>query len=169
MAKQEVSSVHKHPLLPFTRLVSTMCEGCGLNGHMYGGYRCNELGCIDAVFHKECGEALPEINHPSHLDHPLKLFSHDVEYFCSLCGGWGSPFGYSCSICDFKLDMVCATQSTPLAILVKPARTSIHLNSAILPSLLMTTCPQEIANCVIIHVITTDTSICVFSANCTFM
>ncbi|KAF8055797.1 hypothetical protein N665_1286s0007 [Sinapis alba] len=124
MEKQEVSSVHKHPLLPFTRFVFGSCKGCGFYGNIYGGYRCNELGCgDDAVFHKECGEASQEINHPSHLNHPLKLFSHDVEYSCSLCGGWGFPFGYSCSVCDFKLDMVCATQSSPLAILAKP---SVH-------------------------------------------
>ncbi|RID52645.1 hypothetical protein BRARA_G00097 [Brassica rapa] len=122
MEKLEVSSVHNHPLLPLTRFVFGMCKGCDFMGYIYGGYCCNELGCGGEVFHKECGEALPEINHSSHPGHLLKLFSRET-YSCSLCGESRFLFGYSCSICNFKLDLDCARRAAPLPILSKP---SVH-------------------------------------------
>ncbi|XP_056844564.1 uncharacterized protein LOC108820157 isoform X2 [Raphanus sativus] len=118
MEKQEVS-IHEHPLLPVTRFVDGHCKGCYVLDYMYGGYCCNELGC-GAMFHKECGEALQEINHSSHPDHPLKLIIDDKYYACSLCRRYGSPLVYSCSVCDFKLDLDCAARSPQLSTLSKP-------------------------------------------------
>ncbi|KAG7559918.1 Protein kinase C-like phorbol ester/diacylglycerol-binding domain [Arabidopsis thaliana x Arabidopsis arenosa] len=105
--------VHNHPLIPFTRFHHGLCAGCwsDSNGYIYGGYICNELGC-NSVFHKECAESAAEINHHSHPNHPLKLFLAYKPFDCSLCGD--SPrVGYSCSICDFKLDLSCARQPPP--------------------------------------------------------
>ncbi|CAL9247382.1 unnamed protein product [Arabidopsis halleri] len=105
--------VHNHPLIPFTRFHHGLCTGCwsDSDGYIYGGYICNELGC-NSVFHKECAESAAEINHHSHPNHPLKLFLAYKPFDCSLCGD--SPrVGYSCSICDFKLDLSCARQPPP--------------------------------------------------------
>ncbi|WZZ85802.1 hypothetical protein YC2023_114381 [Brassica napus] len=40
--------VHNHPLLPLTRFSLGRCKGCWSHGYIYGGYRCNELGCDQA-------------------------------------------------------------------------------------------------------------------------
>ncbi|KAL1208345.1 Protein VACUOLELESS GAMETOPHYTES [Cardamine amara subsp. amara] len=108
--------IHKHPLLPLTRFFYGYCLGCYSCGYIYGGDRCNELGCEDYVYHKECADLLPEINHSSHPDHPLKLILSDEESACNRCGiSFGN--GYICSLCDFKLDIRCAKGPAPLPIL----------------------------------------------------
>ncbi|KAG7584418.1 Zinc finger PHD-type [Arabidopsis suecica] len=109
MEKTE-SPIHKHPLLTITRFLERLCEGCGHWGYIYGGYCCNELGCQNSVFHKECAESLPEINHSSHPDHPLKLLLSRQSSTCSHCQG-SFQNGYFCSICDFKLDLSCARET----------------------------------------------------------
>ncbi|ESQ50336.1 hypothetical protein EUTSA_v10002199mg [Eutrema salsugineum] len=101
--------LHEHPLLPVTRFAFGRCQGClpSTNDYIYRGYRCNELGC-EAVFHKECAESLPEINHCSHPDHPLKLIILDSNpSTCSFCKE-KFKVGYCCSNCDFKLVLPCA-------------------------------------------------------------
>ncbi|ESQ50337.1 hypothetical protein EUTSA_v10001923mg [Eutrema salsugineum] len=109
-SKQIKIPLHEHPLLPVTRFAFGRCQGClpSTNDYIYGGYRCNELGC-EAMFHKECAESLPEINHYSHPDHPLKLILQDSKPFstCSFCRD-KFKVGYCCSVCDFHLDLRCA-------------------------------------------------------------
>ncbi|XP_010490306.1 PREDICTED: uncharacterized protein LOC104768064 [Camelina sativa] len=117
MEKVEVP-IHKHPLLPFTRFFERPCVGCKYLGYIYQGYRCNELGCHKTLYHKECAESLPQINHPSHPDHPLKLLLNGRSSTCSRCGV-SFQNGYSCSICDFKLDLSCASGQAPPLILEK--------------------------------------------------
>ncbi|EOA32746.1 hypothetical protein CARUB_v10016051mg [Capsella rubella] len=117
MDKVEVP-IHKHPLLPFARFIERPCEGCRIFGYIYKGYRCNELGCHNILFHKECAESLPEINHPSHPDHPLKLLLKGRSCTCSQCGV-SFQYGYICSICDFMLDLSCAGGQAPLLVLEK--------------------------------------------------
>ncbi|XP_056864505.1 uncharacterized protein LOC108854095 [Raphanus sativus] len=116
--------VHKHSLLPFTRFSLGLCEGCRSRGYIYEGYRCNESRC-DTLFHKECAESLPEINHPSHPDHPLKLapVSNYNPSFCGLCRAL-FMVGYFCSICDFKLDLGCA--KGPGVPLLVPEVSNVH-------------------------------------------
>ncbi|KAG7579763.1 Zinc finger PHD-type [Arabidopsis thaliana x Arabidopsis arenosa] len=110
--------IHKHPLLPFTRFSRDKCKVCGSYGYIYGGYRCNEFGCPEYVYHKACAESLPEINHSSHPDHPLKLLPSDEESACSQCRlMFKDGYNYICSICDFKLDLCCAKGSDPLLVL----------------------------------------------------
>ncbi|EOA17865.1 hypothetical protein CARUB_v10006270mg [Capsella rubella] len=106
--------IHEHPLLPITRFFSSRgCNGCGSKGYIYGGYRCNELGCETPSFHKECAESLPEITHSSHPDHPLKLQLNDKVSACNQCGIElvEEKWIYMCSICDFKLDLHCAKEA----------------------------------------------------------
>lgn len=81
--------IHKHPLLPITRFFSRRgCNGCGSYGYIYGGYRCNELGCETPAFHRECAESLQEIKHFSHPDHPLNLRLNDKASTCNRCGSY---------------------------------------------------------------------------------
>ncbi|EOA18604.1 hypothetical protein CARUB_v10007177mg [Capsella rubella] len=105
--------IHKHPLLPITRFSSRRggCNGCGSKGYIYGGYRCNELGCETPTFHRDCAESLPEIKHSSHPHHPLKLSLNNKVSACNQCGIHlvKERWIYICLICDdFKLDLYCA-------------------------------------------------------------
>ncbi|KAF8079728.1 hypothetical protein N665_1004s0012 [Sinapis alba] len=125
MERVELPQLHEHILIPFNRFASVWCESCSsLNdyynkpGNIYGGYRCNELGCEKAVFHKECFKPLKEINHSFHPDHPLKLIFptfplQDSQPHTCFCGR-RFKVGYSCSMCDFKLDLKCAMRPEPL-------------------------------------------------------
>lgn len=108
---------HEHLVRPCTRfLKARWCGACGENQYrIYGGYRCNELGC-DEAFHKECAEALPEIINSFHPEHPLTLIQDDdLHNACSLCQQ-RFILGYSCSICDFQIDMKCVRIPPPLVI-----------------------------------------------------
>lgn len=99
---------HEHLVRTSTRFLSTECgANCSTDHYrIYGGYRCNELGC-DKAFHKECAEALPEIINSFHPEHPLKLIQDDwCLKVCSLCQTWFRN-GYSCSICNFHIDLKC--------------------------------------------------------------
>ncbi|XP_010548809.1 PREDICTED: uncharacterized protein LOC104820136 [Tarenaya hassleriana] len=89
---------------------------CRKEGWIYDGYRCSE--CRDFTAHKECAESPPEIDSPSHPQHPLKLLvskeysfqSHD----CDCCGvQLLSGMVYHCSVCDFWLDIYCARLPPP--------------------------------------------------------
>lgn len=77
-------------------------------------------GCEEVVFHKECFNPLKEINHSFHPDHPLKLIIptlplQDSQPHTCFCGNV-FKVGYCCSVCDFKLDLGCATRPEPLVL-----------------------------------------------------
>ncbi|KAL9299978.1 putative chromatin regulator PHD family [Arabidopsis thaliana] len=127
---------HEHPLIPFTRFEFTKCKGCYSTdedntsfiskhpgcSYIYGGHRCNEPGC-DVVFHEECAKPLPEIDHPYHPVHPLKLILlHTRVSNCSFCGEFFSV-GYRCNKCDFQLDLICARRP---ALLVLAENSYLH-------------------------------------------
>lgn len=135
---EELLPFHEHPLIPFTRFDLSKCEGCYSSdedhttsynsqqlpgrSYIYGGYRCNEPGC-DVVFHEDCAKPLPEIKHPYHPHHPLKLILVDRNaHRCSFCGE-NFSVGYCCSICNFELDSVCAKRPAPLAL---AANSNLH-------------------------------------------
>ncbi|CAH8389260.1 unnamed protein product [Eruca vesicaria subsp. sativa] len=132
MERVELPQLHQHPLIPFNRFAFSACKVCGhlfseYNLSIQGGYRCNELGCEDAVFHKECFKPLKEINHSFHPDHPLKLIIptfplQDSQLHTCFCGN-SFKVGYCCSVCDFQLDLECATRPEPL---VLPANSYGH-------------------------------------------
>ncbi|CAN7025865.1 unnamed protein product [Brassica oleracea var. botrytis] len=134
--------VHNHPLLPLTRFSLGRCKGCWSHGYIYGGYRCNELGC-DTLFHKECAESLPDINHSSHPDHPLKLVRKFQSSICSLCQVWFDT-GYFCSICDFKLDLGCAWRPSPPLTL---ENTNTHEHQLVLSNGVGSELSQSTRNC----------------------
>ncbi|KAF8079729.1 hypothetical protein N665_1004s0013 [Sinapis alba] len=125
MERVELPQLHEHPLIPFNRFVPVRCDLCiklfsESDVTIYGGYRCNELGCERAVFHKDCANPLKEINHSYHPDHTLKLIIPTFPLFCSqqhtcFCGR-RFKVGYSCSMCDFKLDLECAMRPEPLVL-----------------------------------------------------
>ncbi|KAL0709725.1 hypothetical protein Bca4012_016703 [Brassica carinata] len=127
MERVELPQLHEHPLIPFNRFDFTRCELC-LSAddyaigkpYIYGGYRCNVLGCELVVLHKDCANPLKEINHSFHPDHPLKLIIptfplKDSQPHTCFCGNV-FKVGYYCTICDFKLDLRCARNSNPLVL-----------------------------------------------------
>ncbi|KAF3579280.1 hypothetical protein DY000_02035699 [Brassica cretica] len=112
---------HEHLVRPCTRFLKAIwCGACGENQYrIYGGYRCNELGC-DEAFHNECAEALPEIINSFHPEHPLTLIQdggcqcidlprvininrhdHRISYTRRL-GHGESP--WKCGVCRKKVD-----------------------------------------------------------------
>ncbi|CAE6250463.1 unnamed protein product [Arabidopsis arenosa] len=107
--------IHEHPLFPSARCMQGECDGCHVNGLMYSGYFCNEPYCY-VWFHKECAEAPAEINHSSHPQHPLLLTNDLRDGPCDLCGQKLSPPCYSCSTCEFKVDLTCGMKPSPPAI-----------------------------------------------------
>ncbi|CAF1947922.1 unnamed protein product [Brassica napus] len=123
MERVELPQLHEHPLIPFNRFVLTQCKACNLlsddYGYIYGGYRCNELGCEEIMFHKECFKPLKEINHSFHPN-LLKLIIptlplHNSQSHTCFCG-YSFKAGYCCKICDFKLDLKCARRSSTRAL-----------------------------------------------------
>ncbi|KAL7194244.1 hypothetical protein ACSBR1_034622 [Camellia fascicularis] len=70
-------------------------------------YSCNECSLF---LHKSCAELPKETNHPAHPQHPLSLlFEPDLTQKCDSCfENWGNLL-YYCSLCEFKLDIHCAT------------------------------------------------------------
>ncbi|CAN6869400.1 unnamed protein product [Brassica oleracea] len=123
MERVELPQLHEHPLIPFNRFVLTQCKACNLlsddYGYIYGGYRCNELGCEEIMFHKECFKPLKEINHSFHPN-LLKLIIptlplHNSQSHTCFCG-YSFKAGYCCKICDFKLDLKCARRSNTRAL-----------------------------------------------------
>ncbi|CAN6869200.1 unnamed protein product [Brassica oleracea] len=126
MERVELPQLHEHPLTAFNRFAFSGCQVCShffseFDVKAYGGYCCNELGCEEAVFHKECAKPLKEINHSFHPDHPLKLIiptfplKYSQPHIC-FCGRV-FKVGYFCSLCDFKLDLECARRPEPLILL----------------------------------------------------
>ncbi|ESQ43502.1 hypothetical protein EUTSA_v10012912mg [Eutrema salsugineum] len=109
---------HHHPLRPAPWFSHGLCGGCKKTGHIYNGYRCADSECHDFLYHKECAEASPVINHPSHPKHPLHLEKYFGRSKCPICGsGTGtyhlSNVGYSCSQCIFYIDLECSRKSQP--------------------------------------------------------
>ncbi|KFK29943.1 hypothetical protein AALP_AA7G198300 [Arabis alpina] len=110
---------YKNPLIPSARLLSSPCEGCNLDGLIYGGYYYSDVDRID-WYHKECVEAPLTINHPSHPQHPLLLGKPNLDLAspCDLCGFLylaSREMSYTCSQCNFNLDLACALRLSPPA------------------------------------------------------
>ncbi|KAG7534883.1 DC1 [Arabidopsis thaliana x Arabidopsis arenosa] len=106
--------IHEHPLFPSARCMKGECDGCHVDGFMYSGYFCNEPYC-NVWFDKECAEAPAEINYSSH-PHPLLLTNVSRDGPCDLCGQKLLPPFYSCSTCEFKVDLICGMKPSPPAI-----------------------------------------------------
>ncbi|KAK9921723.1 hypothetical protein M0R45_030222 [Rubus argutus] len=91
-----------------------VCDGCQdpVHGPHYtciNTYRRRKCGFN---LHKSCAERPLEIHHPMHRQHPLSLLNviQDIRVRC-ICNACNQlcRFRYSCSICDFNLDLKCAS------------------------------------------------------------
>ncbi|CAH2069380.1 unnamed protein product [Thlaspi arvense] len=107
--------------MSIANFIKIECRGCHVEETMYGGYYCNEIVCsgsgIGVWFHKKCAdEASSEINHLSHPQHPLLLTNDLGGGPCALCGTKLLGPCYSCSTCEFKVDLICGTKPPPSAI-----------------------------------------------------
>ncbi|CAH2069379.1 unnamed protein product [Thlaspi arvense] len=109
--------IHEHPLYSVAKFVEGHeCRGCHVRETLYGGYMCRAYGCV-AFFHKVCAEgARSEINHPSHPQHPLLLTNDLGDGPCAWCGTKLLGPCYSCSTCEFKVDLACVKKPPPSAI-----------------------------------------------------
>jgi len=102
---------HHHPV---QICYTDICEFCN------GG---NELGChcLQCGFriHLTCVPVFdsPEITHPSHVRHPLKLLTDGAPNYtdprCHICGEDTQHLLYHCDICKFNLDLRCAAKIPP--------------------------------------------------------
>ncbi|XP_059654312.1 uncharacterized protein LOC132301036 [Cornus florida] len=87
------------------------CSGCeqDLSG---SAYNCSKSKC-NFNLHKSCFELPKQIQHKSHLEHPLILLSspayEDGEFTCNACLQNGSAFTYHCSTCKFDLHVECSS------------------------------------------------------------
>ncbi|XVF83598.1 hypothetical protein PTKIN_Ptkin16aG0502200 [Pterospermum kingtungense] len=111
----ELQHFHKHPLTAnHENDENAYCSGCG--EEVSAPY----FSCMECGFHldQNCAKAPPEMNHPFHRKHCLKLQaispSDEGEYFCDLCVEDCENFVYQCS-CDLFLHIKCALFSYNMA------------------------------------------------------
>ncbi|XP_033136797.1 uncharacterized protein LOC117128471 [Brassica rapa] len=120
-AKQQPPNVidnfetHPHKLILLKKGTKFDCSAkCGKAS---GGlpYKCDEC---DVSFHVDCvwNPAIklnysPEVNHPYHSLHPLKLLTGPPPHYsdgkCRLCGTEIGEYFYHCSSCNFTVDFHC--------------------------------------------------------------
>jgi len=105
---------HHHPLLMGSFSFSMRCDFCYEGGKH--GYFCP---CCRLVIHESCVSVfdLPEISHPFHNIHLLKLITNGApDYTDGTCHISGVDVGnllYHCDICKFNMDLECAVKNTP--------------------------------------------------------
>ncbi|KAL9857017.1 putative chromatin regulator PHD family [Arabidopsis thaliana] len=123
-AKKEVKIIiqspetHEHCLSLIPKMVMFNCYLCGRLDDRFP-YVCT---LCDLSFHKDCAESTPEINYSCHPSHILKRFTRVPNYSdgkCCLCGNKLHNVFYSCSICNFSVDVDCAKNPPPFT-LVQP-------------------------------------------------
>ncbi|KAK3023707.1 hypothetical protein RJ639_042717 [Escallonia herrerae] len=80
------------------------CDGCleVISGAYYGCSQCK------LFLHKLCAELPQVIEHPVHPEHPLILNVH-WYCLCNVCDSDWENFAYSCSKCEFDMDIICAS------------------------------------------------------------
>ncbi|CAH8272658.1 unnamed protein product [Arabidopsis lyrata] len=119
---------------------------CG-HSHSYGyGYFCPRC---KLMVHDKCVSVfdLPEITHPFHVRHPLKLLTEGapdyIDLECHVCGRDTESFLYHCDICKFNLDMVCVVEYhrqhtvTPVAL----SKLTVHADTlTLIPRLIYFVC-----------------------------
>ncbi|KAF2571012.1 hypothetical protein F2Q70_00000118, partial [Brassica cretica] len=112
---------HPHKLILLKERTKFDCSAkCGKAG---GGlpYKCDECDVafhVDCVWHPEAKlNYSPEVNHPYHSLHPLKLLTGQPPDYsdgkCRLCGTEVGEYFYHCSSCNFTLDLPCVLHPPP--------------------------------------------------------
>lgn len=105
-------SLHQHHLLHdiYYEELEALCDQC--NEQIDG----SAFTCEICKFwlHHECAlQQLPlQISHPSHSQHPLELACYSDVFFCNGCSGLTQDCLYRCHLCDFNLDLICASSTT---------------------------------------------------------
>ncbi|XVE90017.1 hypothetical protein DITRI_Ditri20bG0042500 [Diplodiscus trichospermus] len=103
---------HRHPLNYYEVMEKKedfICKACNLEiyGEAYGCESCKYY------LHKTCARLSYEVLHPLHPQHPLKLFAGSESFICPECKDFSLGFTYVCYMCNFILDVKCATIATP--------------------------------------------------------
>ncbi|XP_010425520.1 PREDICTED: uncharacterized protein LOC104710585 [Camelina sativa] len=99
-------SWHHHPLIILDLGSRMFCNFCNDGGKR--GYLCPRCRL---VIHKGCVSVFdsPEIIHPSHVRHPLKLITNGAPDYtdrkCHVSGDNAGNLLYHCDICKFNLNM----------------------------------------------------------------
>ncbi|KAK3011164.1 hypothetical protein RJ639_013012 [Escallonia herrerae] len=91
-----------------------VCNGCAqpiMASNSY--YRCSQISC-DFFLHTICTELPDEVQHPCHPEHPLsfhpKSSAESLSIFaCNLCSTYSNGFRYRCELCNYDLDLRCAS------------------------------------------------------------
>ncbi|KAF8075653.1 hypothetical protein N665_1073s0001, partial [Sinapis alba] len=128
---------HHHPVLMVGFGKAMICNFCR-SGYDDGYFcpRCRLMVHESCVFIFDS----PEITHPCHVRHPLKLLTDGAPGYtdpeCHLCGSNTRSFLYHCKICKFSLDMDCAIRD-PLQCLFQVSYTSIVMTTVFLTRILL--------------------------------
>ncbi|XP_047333024.1 uncharacterized protein LOC124936559 isoform X2 [Impatiens glandulifera] len=91
------------------------CNGCGTEIGR-SGFSCCIEKCKGFNLHEFCASLPKEMkDHPQHPQHPL-ILSTDfyVSFRCNVCKinfMWTSPICYHCAVCEFHVDLRCASMS----------------------------------------------------------
>ncbi|XP_047331027.1 uncharacterized protein LOC124934539 [Impatiens glandulifera] len=117
---------HEHPLTWFMEDVRNgfededvmCCNGCAIEIGRSGFICCIET-CIGYNLHELCASLPKEMkDHPQHPQHPLILCTNSPypssSFRCGVCknGSWlVEPFCYHCEVCNFDVDLRCASMS----------------------------------------------------------
>ncbi|ESQ43521.1 hypothetical protein EUTSA_v10012914mg [Eutrema salsugineum] len=85
-----------------------ICRSSWVSTSYYACLQCQEK------FHKECVESPPEIRHPSHPFHPLRLYREGSGKECNSCEeSIYTKLYYQCTTCKLFMHPRCAMKSIP--------------------------------------------------------
>ncbi|CAA7046585.1 unnamed protein product [Microthlaspi erraticum] len=104
--------VHEHTLTLIARLISFVCDACGMEGDR-SPYAC--LQCDLMFFHQDCA-CFPRVIHVNRHDNRVS-YTYPLgagEWKCGVCWkeiDWSYGANYSCSDCsDYAIHSLCATR-----------------------------------------------------------
>ncbi|XP_052211320.1 uncharacterized protein LOC127814100 [Diospyros lotus] len=123
---------HKHQLNPTTTEEEDKDERCEVCQERILGEAYSCTGC-HWWWHRPCAKLPRQIDHPFHRQHPLLLLRRapysSGKYSCAACGENRTNYAYHCPICDFFLDVKCASlepQNGETQMQIQPISTQPH-------------------------------------------